>query len=71
MLKGNTHDNPYLIYNVDETSVCFNKKGKLIILEGKNPFVSDEKMIGHMTAILSCNVAGRVRYLLGCVSIRQ
>lgn len=58
MLQGLVHDNPYLIYNVDETSVCSNRKGKLVVPEGKNPFVSEEQMFGHMTAVLSCNAAG-------------
>lgn len=58
MLQALVHDNPYLIYNVYETSVTSNRKGKLVVPEGKNPFVSEEQMFGHMTAVLFCNAAG-------------
>ena len=53
------HDNPHLIYNVDETSCCCNKKGKIVIPEGKYfPFVGDEQAIGHITAVFCVNAVG-------------
>lgn len=58
MLRGIIHKNEYLIYNVDETSVCANRKGKLVVLEGKTGFESEEQLFGHITAVLTCNAAG-------------
>ena len=59
MLKSTLHDNYHLIYNVDETSCCCNKKGKIVIPEGKYlPFVGEDQALGHITAVLCCNAAG-------------
>ena len=59
MIKNIVHDNQLLIYNVDETSCCSNRKGKIIIPEGKYmPFVGEDQAIGHITAVLCCNAMG-------------
>lgn len=59
MIKNIVYENQHLIYNVDETSCCTNKKGKIIIPEGRYmPFVGDNQAIGHITAVLCCNAAG-------------
>ena len=59
MIKNIVHDNQLLIYNVDETSCYSNRKGKIIIPEGKYmPFVGEDQAIGHITAVLCCNTMG-------------
>ena len=58
MVKGLIHDTQALIYNMDETSVCAKAKGKIIVPKGKHPYVAEYKLIGHMTACLTCNAAG-------------
>ena len=52
------HDVPELIYNVDETYCSCNSKGRIVVPEGKNPFVIEEKNLGHITAVCSFNAAG-------------
>lgn len=58
LVKGLIHDTHALIYNIDETSVCANAKGKIIVPKGKSPYISEDKLIGHITACLTCNAAG-------------
>ncbi len=64
------HNNDYLVYNVDETSVTTNKKGKLVVPEGKTALVSEEQMFGHITVVLACNTAGEaLRPLMRCFKV--
>lgn len=64
------HNNDYLVYNVDETSVTTNKKGKLVVPEGKTALVSEEQMFGHITVVLACNAAGEaLRPLMRCFKV--
>lgn len=58
-LLGNfIHSIDGLIYNMDETYCDFNKKGKLVVPQGKYPVVSEEHRIGHVTCICTINAAG-------------
>ncbi len=58
MLARVIHQCQYLLYNMDETSCCTNKKGKIVVPEGKFPVVSEERYAGHITCICTCNAAG-------------
>lgn len=51
LVKILIHDTRALIYNVDETSVCANAKGK-------HPYVKEDKLSGHATVAFTCNAAG-------------
>lgn len=58
LVKILIHDTRALIYNVDETSVCANAKGKLVVPNGKHPYVKEDKLSGHATVAFTCNAAG-------------
>ena len=64
MLRATIHQYPHLLYNMDETSCCTNKEGKIVVPEGKCPFVSEEKSAGHITSVCTCNAAGEALKLL-------
>ena len=58
MLKKTLHQIPHLLYNLDETYCCTNKNGKIVVPEGRYPFIGEEQNFGHITAALTCNAAG-------------
>ena len=58
MLSQTIHQIPHLLYNMDETSVATNRKGKIVVPNGSFPLAEEEREIGHMTLICSCNAAG-------------
>ena len=58
MLQNTIHQIPHLLYNMDETSCCCSKNGKIVVPEGKSALASEEKAIGHITTLCCCNAAG-------------
>jgi len=58
MLNNTIHQIPHLLYNMDETSVTSDRKGKIVVPDGYFPLSSEEKNIGHITIMCSCNAAG-------------
>lgn len=49
---------PYLLFNADETSISYNKKGKVIVPPGKKPVSQDTILPGHYTLMASFNAVG-------------
>ena len=43
---------------MDETSCCANKRGKIVVPEGKYPFVLEERSVGHITMCCTSSAAG-------------
>ena len=43
---------------MDETSCCTNKRGNIVVPEGKYPFVSEERSVGHITMCCTSNAVG-------------
>ena len=35
-----------------------NRKGKIVVLEGKCPLVEDDVLMGHITTVCNCNATG-------------
>lgn len=58
MLENYIHNIDGLIYNMDQTYCDFNKKGKLVVPQGKDPVVCEEQNIGYLTCICTINAAG-------------
>lgn len=58
LVKNLIQDTGALIYNVDETSVCANAKGKLVVPNWMHPYVEEDKLIGYMIAVLTCSAVG-------------
>lgn len=45
------HDVKELIYNVDETYCSCNSKGRIVVPEGKNPFVILQQLVRSMQLV--------------------
>jgi len=58
MLNATIHQIPHLLYNMDETAISSNHKGRLVVPDGHFPLCSEERCIGHTTIIYCCNAAG-------------
>ena len=58
MLQRTIHNVPHLLFNADETSSSFNKKGKIIVPDGRAPLAEDGLIIGHYTMVCCTNAIG-------------
>lgn len=58
MLQTTIHQIPELLFNADETSFCANKKGKVVVPEGKFPLVEQEVRMGHITTVCTTSASG-------------
>lgn len=57
-LQETIHQNPFLLYNMDETSCSVDEKGKLVVPVDGSPISSGEQKLGHITCLCTCNAAG-------------
>ena len=58
MLQHVIHQIPELLFNADETSSSFNKKGKVIVPHNRIPYCEEPLQIAHYTMICTFNAAG-------------
>ena len=58
MLQHTIHQIPELLFNADETSSAFSKKGKVIAPHNRIPFGEETLQMGHYTMICCFNAAG-------------
>ena len=58
MLSNTIHQVPYLLFNADETSSTFNKKGKVVVPVGRRALSEDSIQFGHVTMLCTTNAAG-------------